>query len=153
MSLAAGLSVHSVAEEAGAGTAWLGLTRGDTHGGFGSTAAPRPQRWGPERAPPGPPEPPGWPLWVSAGRGQWQTASGRRAQEFEDGLQAALPGQQRLIRDNSITAPCHEGVWGRLGGPAGRGGLGRAARTSAGWGGPVAPTSAGRVLYPTAWGC
>lgn len=128
-----GASVHSVAEEAGAGTRWLGChgPAGPGTGAGGSPSAlhqPRAERGDPGTGPT-------LGLLGSGaalgGRRRWagtgtQTQSGRRAQEFEDGLQAALPGQQRLIQANSITAPCHEAegrAWGRPGGPAGTGGL------------------------------
>lgn len=127
-------SVHSVAEEAGAGRAGPGCQgAADPGHSTGGSPAPPGTGLGAQRSGRGS---------GSAGGAGMQAESGRRAQEFEDGLQAALPGQQRLIQDNSITAPCHEAgaAWGRLGAPG------------QGWGGPVTPSSAGtpsgRVLYP-----
>lgn len=73
-------------------------------------------------------------------------------------MQAALPGQQRLIQDNSITAPCHEtrqsvgGGWGAL--RAG-GGFGWAARSPGCPRDGVSchpPVLQGDPWAPTAWG-
>lgn len=83
--------------------------------------------------PRGRPDPFSHPPWGAAGSsllghcrgrrgGGSQTASGRRAQEFEDGLQAALPRQQRLIQlELGVTQPGGRQRVGAGGGPRGDG--------------------------------
>lgn len=83
--------------------------------------------------PRGRPDPFSRPPWGAAGSsllghcrgrrgGGSQTASGRRAQEFEDGLQAALPRQQRLIQlELGVTQPGGRQRVGAGGGPRGDG--------------------------------
>lgn len=90
-----------------------------------------------------------------------QTASGRHAQEFEDGLQAALPRQQHLIQLKlSVTKPGgRQHVGASWGPPRGRRpseglpGPQETARTSPAWGCPVSPPTLLGELTHRVRGC